>query len=169
MPPPQFVPWRKISQWRCASCGRCCKDYSVVLNFPEWLAIAHYFGVQTTVSGTDKLFLKRLDDGSCSFLCNFAGNYLCSLQHMKPNACKIWPFKVLADPKYGEPKQAAFNFAGKKLYIYADSNCGGLRYGDPTWEFSTMTLREFVGIALGFCKWQRNSTRHSIFNGRQIV
>jgi Fe-S-cluster containining protein len=76
------------------------------------------------------LFLKRLEDGSCSFLCNFAGNYLCGLQDMKPNACKIWPFKVLADPKYGEPTQAAFDFKGEELFIYADSNCGGLRYGD---------------------------------------
>ena len=161
MPLVKFVPWRQIAYWRCTSCGSCCKDYSVVLNFPEWLRITQTFGAETTVASLDKLFIKRLDDGSCAFLCRLAGTHLCGLQNMKPNACKIWPFKVLVDPKYGEPSQAAFDFAGKRLYIYADSNCDGLRYGSPTWEFSKLTLKEFAGIALGVCTGQRNSTRNS--------
>ena len=169
MPQPQFIPWRQISSWRCLSCGRCCKDYGVVLNFLEWLTISQNFGAQTTVKGIDNLFLKRQDDGSCTFLCHFAGDYLCALQNLKPNACKIWPFKVLAEPKYGQPKEAAFNFAGKTLFLYADGNCSGLRYGNPTWEFSTMTLREFAGIAVGVYKQQRSSTRRSARYGRRIV
>jgi Fe-S-cluster containining protein len=161
MPPVQFVPWRQISQWQCRGCGRCCKDYSVVLNFPEWLAITQVFGTQTTVAGMDRFFIKRQYDGTCSFLCNHAGTYLCSLQNMKPNACKIWPFKVLTEPKYGQPTDATFNYGGKKLYIYADGNCSGLRYGPPTWEFSSLTLKEFAAIALGFCPTQHSSTRNS--------
>ncbi len=161
MPPVQFVPWRQISRWQCSGCRRCCKDYSIVLNFPEWLTITQRFGAQTTIASLDKLFLKRLDDGSCPFLCNFSGTYLCSLQNMKPNACKVWPFKVLEEPKLGEPKQAAFDFAGNKLYIYADRSCCGLKYGTPTWEFSSLTLKEFASIALGICDLQHNSTRNS--------
>lgn len=160
MPAMQFVPWRWISHWRCNSCGRCCKDYSVVLSFPEWLNVTRTFGVQTTVTGFDKLFIKRVDDGSCVFLCRFLGNYLCGLQEMKPNACKIWPFKVLTEPKYGAATQAAFDFAGKRLYIYADFNCCGLVYGTPTWEFSKLTLKEFAGIALGVSNPQHDSTRN---------
>ncbi len=155
----QFVPWQKIAYWRCNSCGNCCKDYSVVLNFSEWLTLVQTFGPQTTFTGADKFFIKRLGDGSCTFLCNFKGNQLCSLQQMKPNACKIWPFKVLSEPKYGEPNQAVFTFGGKKLFIYADANCCGLRYGNPTWEFSSVTLKEFAKLAMGLQREQYSSTR----------
>ncbi len=158
MPLIQFVPWRQISSWHCSSCGSCCRDYSVVLNFAEWLQIAQNFGSQATVAGGDKLFIKRVDDGRCTFLCQFNGTYLCALQGMKPNACKIWPFKVLSEPRYGDPNLAALDFAGKKLYIYADSSCTGLRYGSPCWEFSTLTVKEFAGIALGICGRQNSST-----------
>ena len=155
----RFVPWRQISKWRCDACGNCCKLYSVVLNFPEWINISRAFGIENTTVGLDKLFLKRVDDGSCVFLCRLAGTYLCGLQNMKPNACKLWPFKVLAEPKYGEAKQAAFNYAGKQLFIYADSMCAGLRYGSPSWDFISLILKEFVGLALGTCKAQHNTTR----------
>jgi len=164
----QFVPWRHISTWRCTSCGNCCKDYSVVLNFPEWLQITQTFGAQTTTASINNLFLKRVDDGSCTFLCKFRGSYLCGLQSMKPKACKIWPFKILGEPKYGDPDHAVFNFAGKNLYIYADTNCHGLRYGNPTWEFSMVTLKEFAGIALGVYNSQRSSTRTRNSHGLQL-
>lgn len=155
----RFIPWRHITNWRCTTCGNCCKLYSVVLSFPEWLNISQKFGAQNTVAGLNNLFLKRTDDGACAFLCRFAGTYLCGLQNIKPNACKIWPFKVLAEPKYGNAKQAAFEFAGKQLYIYADSMCEGLRYGSPSWEFQSLVLKEFAGIALGAYKQQHNTTR----------
>jgi Fe-S-cluster containining protein len=165
----RFVPWRQISSWRCTACGNCCRDYSVVLNFPEWMRIVQTFGAQSTVTGFDKLFLKRASDGTCVFLCRFAGTYLCSLQNMKPEACKIWPFKVLAEPKFGEAKDAAFDFAGKKLYVYADANCAGLHYGAPSWDFASVTLPEFAAIALGACGAQRSSTRDSSFSlGRRF-
>ncbi len=156
----RFVPWRQIANWRCTACGNCCKLYSVVLNFPEWLTIAKTFGAENTVAGLDKLFLKRENDGSCAFLCHFAGNYHCGLQNMKPDACKLWPFKVLAEPKYGEAEQAVFDWAGKKLFIYADSMCEGLRYGSPSWEFKSLVLKEFAGLALGTCRTQHNTTRN---------
>ncbi len=161
MPHLRFIPWRQIASWHCTGCGECCKGYSVVLNFPEWLIIAQLYGAENIVRGLDKFFIRRLMDGSCAFLCHVGNTPLCALQNMKPNACKLWPFKVLLEPKYGEPRQAELDYAGKKLYVYADSNCAGLRFGNPTWEFSNLTLREFTDIALGICKAQRNSTRNS--------
>jgi Fe-S-cluster containining protein len=160
-----FVPWRQIANWRCTACGNCCKLYSVVLNFPEWLTISQTFGVQNTVAGFDKLFLKRADNGFCVFLCRFRGKYMCGLQKIKPVACKIWPFKVLAWPKYGDAAQAEFEFAGEKLYIYADSLCEGVRYGSPSWEFQFLVLKEFAGLALKSCNIQHNTTRHRSFFG----
>jgi Fe-S-cluster containining protein len=161
MPLIKFIPWRQISNWRCIGCGECCKDYSVVLDFPEWLTIAQTFGAENVVRGLDRLFIRRLPDGRCAFLCQLAGLPLCGLQNMKPNACKLWPFKVLTEPRYGDENQAVFEYIGKRLYIYADSNCAGLKYGSPNWEFSALTLREFADIALGTCRLQRKSTRGS--------
>jgi hypothetical protein len=45
-----------------------------------------------------------------------------------------------------------------RLFVYADSTCSGLRYGRPTWEFATYTVKEFVEIALGIRSQQLKST-----------
>lgn len=145
----QYVPWRYISDWKCNTCGDCCKFYSVVLNFQEWLRIIKNFGIQQTISGFDNLFLKRREDGSCVFLCRYPNSFACGLQYMKPKACQLWPFKILAQPKFGFGREAAYSYDGKQLFIYADTNCSGLKYGMPTWEFSNRTMREFSEIAIG--------------------
>ena len=154
----RFVPWQNIADWKCIACGYCCKLYSVVLGFPEWLSIVKTFGVEKTVAGLDKLYIKRADDGSCAFLCRFANTYYCGLQNMKPDACKLWPFKVLSEPKYGQAREAAFNYGGRQLFIYADTMCSGLRYGSPKWEFNYQTLREFAELALGTRQTQSKTT-----------
>jgi Fe-S-cluster containining protein len=168
----QFVPWQNIADWHCKACGYCCKLYSVVLDFREWLNIIKWFGAGTTVAGLDKMYIKRCSDGSCSFLCNTPNNYYCGLQQMKPDACKIWPFKVFSEPKYGQPNQAAFNYGTMRLYIYADTMCSGLRYGAPTWDFQFTILREFTEIALGLRQIQYKTTRSGNSNpqlwGRQL-
>ncbi|MCW4045690.1 MAG: YkgJ family cysteine cluster protein [Candidatus Bathyarchaeota archaeon] len=154
----QFVPWQNISDWNCTACGYCCKLYSVVLNFPEWLRLVKTFGAETTVAGLNRFYIKRADDGACTFLCHFGGSYLCGLQHMKPVACKLWPFKILSEPKYGHASRAQFNYRSRTLFVYADSMCSGLRYGAPTWEFTFSTLREFADIALGMRQAQCKTT-----------
>jgi Fe-S-cluster containining protein len=95
----QFVPWQYIADWKCGACGLCCRAYSVVLNFQEWLRIIKNYGVETTTSGLNKLFIKKKSDGSCAFLYNPSNTYVCGLQHMKPKACKLWPFKILGKPE----------------------------------------------------------------------
>jgi Fe-S-cluster containining protein len=144
-----FVPWRYIADWRCVACGKCCKSYSVVLSFPEWLKIVKSYGVDKTVSGLNKLFIKRRTDGSCVFLYRFSNWYLCGLQPRKPKACKLWPFKVLGRPKYGYANDAVYYNGKDRFYVYADSTCSGLLYGKPTEKFAKHTLQEFVEIALG--------------------
>ena len=155
----QFVPWQNIADWHCKACGYCCKLYSVVLGFPEWLTITKTFGTNATVSGSKHFFIKRASDGTCGFLCNKSSTYFCGLQSMKPEACKIWPFKVLADPKYGEPNQAAFDYMGHRLYVYGDTMCSGLRQGTPTWDFRNTTVKEFAELALGIRQIQYKTTR----------
>jgi Fe-S-cluster containining protein len=154
----QLVPWRSIADWKCIGCGDCCRLYNVVINFNEWLKIVKSYGVEHTMSGLDKLYIKRSGDGSCAFLSNPYGCYRCELQHMKPRACQIWPFKVLNMPKYGFADDATYAFGEGKLFIYVDSMCSGLAYGSPTWEFAKYTLREFVEIAMGVRNIQLRTT-----------
>ncbi|MEM2337594.1 MAG: YkgJ family cysteine cluster protein [Candidatus Bathyarchaeia archaeon] len=153
-----FVPWQHVADWRCNTCGLCCKAYSVVLNFQEWLNIVKNFGVETTATGLNKLYLRRKSDGSCIFLYRLSNMHLCGLQHMKPIACKLWPFKILTSPRYGYAREAAYPYLGKLLYVYVDSTCTGLRYGRPTWEFANYTIKEFIEIAIGTRKEQSKST-----------
>jgi Fe-S-cluster containining protein len=145
----QFVPWKHISDWKCIGCGDCCRLYSVVINFHEWLKIVKNYGVEHTASGLDKLFINRRSDGSCAFLSNCTNIYLCALQHMKPKACQLWPFKILMEPKFGYPNEAAYLYGRSRLFVYADPMCSGLKFGAPTWEFTNLTVKEFVEIATG--------------------
>jgi Fe-S-cluster containining protein len=159
--------------WRCKACGYCCKLYSVVLGFPEWLKITKTFGAETTVSDMQRFYIKRASDGSCAFLCNSSLNYFCGLQNMKPEACKLWPFKVLSEPKYGEAKQAAFDYGKVHLYVYVDSMCNGVIYGAPNWDFEHVKIKEFVELALGLrqvqCKTTRPQSVPHQYWGRKIV
>jgi hypothetical protein len=77
---------------------------------------------------------------------------------MKPRACQLWPFKVLTKPQYGFANEATFQFGENRLFVYADHNCHGLRFGTPTWDFANHTVREFVEIAAGIRTRQLKTT-----------
>jgi Fe-S-cluster containining protein len=154
----QFVPWRYIADWKCISCGDCCRLYSVVIDFREWLGIVKRYGVEHTVSGINKLFISRRADGSCAFLNNGSNICFCGLQHMKPRACQLWPFKVLSKPQYGYPGEALYHYREKTVFVYADPMCNGLRLGKSTFEFANYTVREFVEIAAGIRGQQFRTT-----------
>jgi Fe-S-cluster containining protein len=162
----QFVPWRYIADWKCTACGTCCKAYSVVLNFQEWLGIVKDYGIERTFSGLNKLFIKRRSDGSCSFLYNFSNMHFCGLQPIKPKACKLWPFKILGKPEYGYANDAVYHYGEKIVFVYADSNCSGLMIGDPTRNFTAYTLKEFVEISLGIRNHQFKTTANIGLNTR---
>ena len=152
------VPWRYIESWNCSACGMCCKGFDVVLDFPEWINIVKAYGVDYTQPGISRFLLKRKTDGTCAFLHNNYGCWLCSLQHMKPMACKLWPFKVLDKPMWGRPNEAQYGYNGMRLYVYADPSCVGLRWGNPNPEFTNTVLPEFVDLALGQRRKQQYST-----------
>jgi len=152
------MPWRYVSSWNCIACGKCCKSYDVVLNFPEWVNIVRSYGVGTTEPGINKFHLKRQNDGSCVFLCKFFDRWFCSLQNRKPIACKLWPFKILDKSKFGSPNEALYNYGDQELFVYVDPWCKGIQWGNPTQEFTRKTLAELVEIALGMRRKQYYST-----------
>lgn len=159
----QYVPWQYVADWKCISCGDCCRLYSVVIDFAEWLGIVKNYGVEHTVSCLDKLYISKKNDGSCSFLNNSSNVSFCRLQHMKPRACKIWPFKVLSKPRHGYPRESLYLYRGRQLFLYADPMCKGLRLGKPTFEFANFTLMEFVEIAAQIRNNQLRTTAHADF------
>ena len=153
-----YFPWQNVADWRCKACGYCCKLYSVVLNFSEYLRLTQTFGQEAAVTDRSRFYIKRHSDGTCAFLCSNSLKYFCGLQGKKPEACKIWPFKVTAEPKYGEEDLAAFEYSGRRLFVYVAKMCNGVRYGQPSWEFRNNTVREFVEISLGVRDVQYHAT-----------
>lgn len=157
------MPWRYVENWNCSACGVCCKGFEVVLEFPEWLNIVKTYGADYTVPGLSHLHLQHKSDGSCIFLDNYYGCWACQLQHMKPMACKLWPFKISDKPRYGRPRDAEYPLSSMKLYVYVDPQCVGLRWGTPSLEFTSFTLPEFVDLALGQRRKQHYTTAR-LFN-----
>jgi len=165
-----------VESWNCIACGACCKGFEVVLSFPEWVNIVRSYGVEFTKPSISKFNLKRRDDGACIFLCKYFDQWLCGLQHMKPLACKLWPFKILSRPKFGSPNEAFYNYKNQKLYVYVDPLCVGISWGNPAQGFMHNTMTEFAEIALGLREKQYYSTsnipyRPAYFTvrGRKII
>jgi Fe-S-cluster containining protein len=159
----QYVPWRYISDWRCISCGDCCRLYTVVITFREWLEIVRNYGVGNTSSDLNKLSIARKSDGSCVFLNNSLNVCGCGLQQMKPKACQLWPFKILSEPRFGYPREASYLVPAGEVFIYADPMCNGLRFGVPTLEFAGSVLKEFVEIAAGLRSSQLKTTSNCVW------
>ncbi|MFZ7137179.1 MAG: YkgJ family cysteine cluster protein [archaeon] len=170
------VSWRKVKSWTCVGCGMCCKDYHVVLNFAEWISILKNFGEGAIGRAPGKLLLGKRNNGVCCFLNQLGNTPSCGLQHVKPLACKIWPFKVFDEPKFGDERQALYVYRDRKFYVYVDPACTGLLLGKPTTDFKFKFLPEFIDVALGLRQNQYHSTSktrmqpfHQPFRGRTVI
>ncbi len=152
------ISWKQVKSWHCINCGKCCRGYQVVLQFNEWVNLIRNYGVTTTKPVLNMLCLERKSDGTCFFLNRFLDTYICGLQHNKPKACKLWPFKIFSKPKFGRPREAFYRYHNRNFFIYVDSECAGLNFGKPIPEFAYKTLPEFIEIALGLREKQLNST-----------
>ena len=170
------VSWRNVKTWNCVKCGMCCRDYKVVLNFGEWVNLVRNYGVATTIPSVNKLLLGKKLDGTCYFLTPLGGNCTCGLQYMKPLACKIWPFKIFLDPKFGSPNEALYRYRNRNFFVYVDPACTGLSWGIPTPEFKYKKLPEFIDVAVGILRKQLYSTSKIkfqpnpyLFKGRNLI
>jgi hypothetical protein len=170
------IPWKYVESWNCIACGICCKEYQVVLGFNEWVNLIRTYGVGVTQPGITSFYLEKKSDGTCVFLHNFFDKQLCLLQGMKPKACKIWPFKILATPKFGKSNEAVYKYRDRNFFVYVDPACIGTRWGKPTQEFMHRILPELIEIALGLREKQYYSTSRITYRpqyfkveGRKIV
>ncbi len=78
------IPWRYVNSWNCIACGLCCREYDVVLKYPEWVKIIQTYGIGATRPGINRFYLGKRANGSCIFLYKFSDRWLCGLQYMKP-------------------------------------------------------------------------------------
>lgn len=160
------VSWKRVKSWNCFGCGKCCRDYHVVLNLREWMDIVRNYGVNCTIHSVGKLLLGKRSDGFCCFLTSTGESCFCGLQNMKPLACKIWPFKIYGYPKFGNSNEASFRYLDRNFFIYADPECTGLCWGKPTPKFKFKTIPEFIDVIIGHRKKQIYSTSNLQFRTR---
>ncbi len=113
------IPWRRVSNWFCSACGRCCNEYIVPLRTYEYLKLKSTGFVEERYG---KFYIKKIN-GRCPFqienICILQGKY-------KPLACKLYPFQI---KKKGD-ELAEFEYKGEVFYVYVDvSVCPNIRIG----------------------------------------
>lgn len=151
------LPWRRIKFWTCIRCGECCA-LTVQLTMREWLDLTKMYGYSIADQDIGGFFLRKTIDKECPFLSSIRAGSICGLQNTKPLACKIWPFRILAEPKYGEDSEALFKYRNERFYVYVIPNCPGITWGTPTENFFKKILPELIGIRLGFFERQHFTT-----------
>ena len=152
------LPWSCVNSWYCSRCGLCCKEFEIVLRFDEWLNLVSRYGMGVTKAGVDRLYLGKKSDGTCMFLYGYQGGWLCGLQPTKPMACKLWPFKISNKPRFGRPREAEFNYHGRRFYVYVDPYCPEIRLGNPSDRLARQVIPEVIEIASGSFIKQAYST-----------
>ena len=151
------LPWSNVKSWMCLRCGECCR-LIVQLTVREWLDLTRCYGYSIVYQGIEGFFLRRTIDEKCPFLSQNSSGLMCGLQHTKPLTCKIWPFRILTEPKYGYTDEAHFDYRNTRYYIYAIPYCPGIIWGHPTEGLVKRILPEFIDIRLGFREQQCFST-----------
>ncbi|MBS7287309.1 MAG: YkgJ family cysteine cluster protein [Candidatus Freyarchaeota archaeon] len=148
--PVPFLPWRLFHSWSCLMCGECCEKFDVSLTPPEASLLVREYGEKVVEKRGRKIYLRRVG-GKCVFQDRVA----CSIQTIKPSACKLWPFKVSSYPLRLEDRHMAeYTFAGTKLYVYVNVFCRGLNKGTPIWA----VIPEAVAIHFGLTDKQTLTT-----------
>ncbi|MEM3507525.1 MAG: YkgJ family cysteine cluster protein [Candidatus Bathyarchaeia archaeon] len=163
------IPWSKVRSWNCIGCGVCCKIYDVLLTSYESIVFLKKFGTEVLKLDVKGFYLRKTVDGKCVFQYEYFGKSLCTIQKIKPLACKLWPFRILKYPKYGQAELARFTCNNDVFYIYVDTICKGLSLGNPSEDLIKKIIPEFIGIFLGNKQTQFYSTSRLIHQTLPIV
>lgn len=153
-----LIPWSEVSSWACNACGKCCVGYRVPLKADEYARIARVFGHRVVEFGLGKVYLKHGDGNRCIFQKPSMGRWICSLQGMKPLACKLFPFRVHSKPVYSRGDGSMYTYNGRTFHVYVDPDCEGLVPGKPSHRFQYQVLPEMIHIGMGMRFKQRFTT-----------
>lgn len=153
----KLVPWRRVENWFCIACGECCREFKVLLRTYEAVRFANIFGYKCLELGLRGYVLRKRADGRCVFQVYSNGKWVCSVQSIKPLACKLWPFFISERPQDFK-EEAEYEFKGYTFYVYVNPFCRGLVYGKPTTMFAKKVVPEFIELSLGLRREQTFST-----------
>ncbi len=153
-----LVPWSQVNSWACVACGKCCVGYRVPLKADEYARVSHLYGYSVIEFGLGKVFLKHGEGNRCVFQHPSMGRWVCSLQALKPLACKLFPFRVLSKPVYSRGDGSAYKYQGTTFHVYLDPDCDGVRAGTPSNRFLYQILPEVIQIGIGQRYKQRFTT-----------
>jgi len=144
----------------CRACGFCCRDYTVLLTTVEGVRFSKRFGgvVEPCIRG---FIIKKGSDGRCVFQYYSGQRWLCGIQDIKPQACKLWPFMACRAPTFGRAEEALYKYADEDLYVYVDTGCRGITYAIPSREFISKIIPEFIELSLRCRNKQLYSTSRS--------
>ncbi|MGD2142143.1 MAG: YkgJ family cysteine cluster protein [Candidatus Bathyarchaeota archaeon] len=147
---PGLIPWTEVRSWSCVACGKCCRGYRVPLKMEEYAKVAQIYGTKVLEFGLGKVYLKNGSGNRCVFQRPTAfGRWICSLQSMKPLACKLFPFRIQSKPAYKRGDTSIYRFRGHNFHVYLDPECDGINIGRPSPRFRDEVLPEILQIGIG--------------------
>lgn len=158
-----LIPWREVSSWACRACGNCCIGYRVPLKMDEYIRVRSVYGSDVLEHGVGKAYLRlRSDNRRCVFQRPLMDRWICTLQGMKPMACRLFPFRIHKEPVYKRGDNSNIDFGGKTYYLYLDPECQGIVPGQPTPRFANQIVPEVIRIGMGLAQKQKYTTSKSI-------
>lgn len=147
-----------MKTWACVACGKCCLGYRVPLKADEYARVTRFYGYNVVEFGIGKAYLKLGVGNRCVFQRPSVGRSICSLQKMKPLACKLFPFRIMSKPLYKRGDTSEYNFYGRNFYVYMDPECDGIVIGRPNKRFLYDILPEVIQIGVGVNFKQKYTT-----------
>ena len=153
-----------MKSWGCVRCGACCTHTTVQLTTNEWLKLSQLYGFGIVGQDIGGFYLRKTINDQCLFLHKLIDGWACGLQHSKPLACKLWPFRICDTPRFADGDEAYLNYKGQELYVYAYPQCHGITFGKPSTLFAHKILPEFLNIRFGLQKEQFYSTSKLSFS-----
>lgn len=153
-----LVPWSEVANWGCNACGRCCVGYRVPLRMDEYVKVGAVCGQDVLEYGFGKVYLRNGPDSRCILQRPWNGRWLCSIQGLKPTACRLFPFLIQHKPLYTRGDGSEFTWGNQTYYIYLDPDCEGITPGHPTERYSQYILPEIIRSGLGMAIKQKFTT-----------
>jgi len=144
-----LIPWSEVSSWACKACGKCCLGYRVPLKPDEYARVAKMYGFNVVDYGLGKIYLKHGQGNRCIFQRPSQGRWICSLQGIKPMACRLFPFRLHSKPVYSRGDRSEYHFGGRKYHIYLDPDCSGVNPGKPSARFVNSIIPEILRSGMG--------------------
>lgn len=100
---------RAITSEMCLKCGGCCRGFPyVALSADERERLSAHTGLDVSVfAESDRKdepghFLKFQKSGSCIFLKEEVGRFICSVYEARPAICRAYPSTLVQDKACGD-------------------------------------------------------------------